>query len=121
MYQNLLSYIQIQINYYMVYRLTLKFYTRLFPENIALNKLASHVGTHKWYGPHLANDGNLAQGPHGVCSWTDSRESDADPAEKGQPAWWSVDMASDDPSQRFVVTSVTLYFCIPACHCMYLI
>ena len=105
----------------MVYCLTLKFYACLFPENIALSKRATHIGTHEVHGPQLANDGNLAQGPYGVCSWADSRGSDTDPAEKGQPAWWSVDLASHDPSQRFIVTSVTLYFCNPACHCMYLL
>ena len=106
----------------MVYRLTLKFYACLFPENLALNKRATHIGTHKGRGPQFANDGNLAQGPwNSVCSWSDSRSSDTDPAEREQPAWWSVDLASHDPSQRFVVTSVTLYFCIPRCHCMYLI
>ena len=106
----------------MVYCLTMKFYACLFPENLAINKRSTQIGTHKGRGPQFANDGNLDQGPwNRVCSWSDSRGSDADNPESGESAWWSVDLASHDPSQRFVVMSVSIYFCIPRCHCMYLI
>ena len=79
----------------------------LFSENIALNKQATQSGAYFGQAPQLANDGDVAQ-RLGVCSTSFSALSFG---EFGQSAWWSVDLASQDPSQRFVVINITIYYC----------
>ena len=83
----------------------------LFSENIALNKRATQIGTSGGQGPEFANDGNLTQSPwYQVCSRPSSDGDDVSPTEKGvQYTWWTVDLASQDPSQRFGIKSVTIY------------
>ena len=89
----------------------------MFTENIALNKQATQIGTGQGQGPQFAVDGNLTQSPAEVCSWSDSLGSGATPAERDQPAWWSVDLASQNPSDRFIIENVTIYFNYDCCAC----
>ena len=87
----------------------------LFSENIALNKLATQIGTFGAQGPQFANDGNLSRSLWTeVCSLPHSDGDDVSPAEKGADySWWTVDLASSqDPSQRFGIKSVTVYTCL---------
>ena len=69
------------------------------------------IGTGEGQGPQFAVDGNLAQSPWDqVCSWPSSIGDGVSPAEEGVPyTWWTVDLASQDPSQRFAIKSVTIY------------
>ena len=78
-------------------------------ENIALHKNATQsVSLNKYTTPELALNGDTS--PQGECAWATVRLEDI-VLEKPLPsAWWSVDLASPDPSQRFVITSVTIYF-----------
>ena len=48
-------------------------------------------------------DGGLSQElGDGSCAHPDSQG--------GDPAWWSVDLASQNPTDRFIIENVTIYF-----------
>ena len=81
----------------------------LFSENIALNKRATQIGTCRGQGPEHANDGNLTQKYEEACSMPNGHCYGVSPADRGQPAWWSVYLASNDPKQRFTIKSVIIY------------
>ena len=73
---------------------------------------ARQAGTYNNYGANLAVDGNSDQlfGSRS-CASVDSFAADASVDDKGKPAWWSVDLATKDPSARFTITNLTVYFC----------
>ena len=78
-------------------------------ENIALHKHATQSSNYgQSYGPNLAVDGDATL--QGRCAWAFANNTGVVAGERGQPAWWSVDLASQDPSQRFIVTDVTVCF-----------
>ena len=66
-------------------------------------------------------DGNLTQTPsREACSFSYNRGSGVLPEDVGQRAWLAVNLASNDPSQSFVVMNVTIYYCAD-CHGMYVL
>ena len=78
-------------------------------ENIAVHKHATQSGNYyQNSGPNLAVDGDATY--QGWCAWASASTNDVVPGETDPRAWWSVDLASQDPSQRFIVTSVTICF-----------
>ena len=78
-------------------------------ENIALRKHATQSSNYgQSYGPNLAVDGDATL--QGRCAWASASNTDVVPGERWPLAWWSVDLASHDPSQRFIVTDVTVCF-----------
>ena len=78
-------------------------------ENIALHKNATQsVSFTQYTTAELALNGDTS--PQGECAWATIDYEDI-VSDKPLPcAWWSVDLASPDPSQRFVITNVTIYF-----------
>ena len=56
-------------------------------------------------------DGGLSQKlGDGSCAHPESYASEVREEERGDPAWWSVDLASQNPMDRFIIEYVTIYF-----------
>ena len=69
-------------------------------------------------------DGGLSQKlGDGSCAHPDSNGLGVSRQERGDPAWWSVDLASQNPTDRFIIENVTIYFrddcCESKCHVLY--
>ena len=46
----------------------------------------------------------------GSCAHPESFASGVSDEERGDPAWWSVDLASQNPTDRYLIENVTIYF-----------
>ena len=81
------------------------------PENIALGKPATQLGTFKDNVAGRAVDGNTSQNLNdGSCAHPYSSNETLPAAVRESRAWWSVDLSAGDPTMTYVITSVTIYF-----------
>ena len=83
----------------------------VFSDNIALGKPATQLGTYRDFDAGRAVDGNTRQYLQVLsCAHPHSRDETLPADVRGSPAWWSVDLSAGDPSQTYIITSVTIYF-----------
>ena len=82
----------------------------IFTDNIALHKPTSQLGAWGTFYSNLAVDGNTNQDLYDgrTCAHPFSQMP-------RMPAWWRVDLAGGDPSLRFVIMNVTIYFRADCC------
>ena len=83
----------------------------LVPENIALYKPATQLGTYRDNVAGRAVDGDTRQYLiDGSCAHPHSLDVTLPADVRGSRAWWSVDLSAGNPSQTYIIRNVTIYF-----------